>query len=157
MSEVSLPLVDEDATRALGAAIARATADTRVRVALDGPLGAGKSTLVRGALAELGWTGAVPSPTYTLVEPYPADRLVWHLDLYRLEAPEAWYALGVDEAEPDLLFVEWPQQAGDEQVRADMVAELAYAGTARQARLVARTPSGATIIERLSRHFQSNI
>jgi tRNA threonylcarbamoyladenosine biosynthesis protein TsaE len=81
-------------------------------VALHGPLGAGKSTLARGAVRALGWAGEVPSPTFTLVQPY--DELpvpVWHCDLYRLDAANEADALGLFETDAALL-IEWPERLG---------------------------------------------
>ena len=65
-----LELPDVDATEALGNALAR-TQPTPAIVYLHGDLGAGKSTLARAWLRALGVTGAIRSPTYTLVEHYP--------------------------------------------------------------------------------------
>jgi tRNA threonylcarbamoyladenosine biosynthesis protein TsaE len=80
-------------------------------VLVEGELGAGKTTLVRGACRALGVTTAVTSPTFTIGQRYPAPTPVAHLDLFRV--------LGLDGEEPDLLadylrsdtiaFVEWPQ------------------------------------------------
>lgn len=157
---VEWALADDAATRALGAALAKSTSDAPTRVALNGPLGAGKSTLVRGALEALGWQGAVPSPTYTLVEPYSVGRRVWHLDLYRLESPEAWYALGVEDGDPDLLFVEWPKQAGDALVRPDLTVALDYVLAAdgqpasRRVRVQPQTARGRTVVESLRATFK---
>lgn len=81
-------------------------------IALEGDLGAGKSTLARSLLHALGWQGDVPSPTFTLVQPY--DDLpvpVWHVDLYRLDDPAEADALGLFETDAALL-IEWPQRLG---------------------------------------------
>lgn len=83
-------------------------------VALHGALGAGKSTLARGAVRALGWAGEVPSPTFTLVQPYePPDVAlpVWHVDLYRLDTADEADALGLFETDAALL-IEWPERLG---------------------------------------------
>lgn len=98
---------------AAGAALA-AVLRTGDVVALHGPLGAGKSTLARGAVRALGWAGEVPSPTFTLVQPYdPPDVVlpIWHVDLYRLDAPGEADALGLFETDAALL-IEWPERLG---------------------------------------------
>jgi tRNA threonylcarbamoyladenosine biosynthesis protein TsaE len=85
-------------------------------VFLSGDLGAGKTTLVRYLLQALGHLGAVKSPTYALVETYALDALtLYHLDLYRLDSPQALEFLGVLDADPaqSLFCVEWPEKAHD--------------------------------------------
>jgi tRNA threonylcarbamoyladenosine biosynthesis protein TsaE len=90
-------------------------------VLISGDLGAGKTTLVRGALRALGVTEAVTSPTFVVGVLYDgADGPLAHLDLYRLN--------GLDGEDPGLLdpyfgagvitFVEWPEQAGDDALAA---------------------------------------
>lgn len=109
-------LADEAATQALGAALA-----TRLRagdvVTLEGPLGAGKTSLARGALAALGLAGEAPSPTFAIVQSYgpPEVRLaVLHVDLYRLDDPGELDELGLEDALIDsALLVEWPERAGE--------------------------------------------
>ncbi|MDX1608724.1 MAG: tRNA (adenosine(37)-N6)-threonylcarbamoyltransferase complex ATPase subunit type 1 TsaE [Halofilum sp. (in: g-proteobacteria)] len=99
-------------TESLGAALSAVVAAPCV-IALEGPLGAGKTTLVRGFLRARGHAGPVRSPTYTLVESYPcADAIVHHLDLYRLSDPEELEHLGVrDLAAADAIWlVEWPER-----------------------------------------------
>lgn len=113
MIRVLLP--DAAATEALGAALAEVLAQRGAgAVWLRGNLGAGKTTLVRGLLRALGVTGAVRSPTYTLVEPYDcAAGRVLHMDLYRLGDAEEIWALGLDSEPPSqsIWLVEWPEVA----------------------------------------------
>lgn len=107
-------LADEAATHAAGAAIAAALRPGDV-VLIDGPLGAGKTTLVRGIIAALGHDGEVPSPSFAIVQPYEALMLpLWHVDLYRIDDPSELAELGLDTILADgALVVEWPSRAGD--------------------------------------------
>lgn len=106
-------LPDEQATQRLGAALGQLLLPGDV-VTLSGPLGAGKTTLVRALLRAMGEEGEVPSPSFALVQPY--DELsppVWHADLYRVEHPGELDELGLDEIRDDgVLLVEWPERAG---------------------------------------------
>jgi tRNA threonylcarbamoyladenosine biosynthesis protein TsaE len=83
-------------------------------VTLSGPLSAGKTTLVRGLLAGLGYEGEVPSPSFAIVQPYEMlSPPVWHVDLYRIENPADIDELGLDDVGEDgVLIVEWPEHAG---------------------------------------------
>ena len=84
-------------------------------IALSGPLGVGKTTLVRGFLAGLGHSDEVPSPSFAIVQPYEAlDRPAWHVDLYRLENRSELEELGLDAAGDAILLVEWPERAGED-------------------------------------------
>ena len=108
-----LTLPDPQATENFGIRLAACVRAGDV-IALDGPIGAGKTSLARGLLRGLGHAGEVPSPTFTLVQTYdpPDIRLpVWHVDLYRLEDPGEIDELGLDESEgAGLLLVEWPER-----------------------------------------------
>ena len=106
-------LADPAATEAAGAALAALLRPGDI-VTLEGALGAGKTTLVRGLLAALGHVGEVPSPTFAIVQPYDDLALpVWHADLYRLEDPSELDELGLDTVLDDgALVVEWPDRAG---------------------------------------------
>lgn len=85
-------------------------------VALFGDLGAGKTTLSRGVLHGLGFSGEVASPTFPIVQTYdpPDVRLpLWHVDLYRIEDPEELNELALDEGRSGgALLIEWPERLG---------------------------------------------
>jgi len=106
--------VDEPGMAEVGAKLARQLRVGDV-VALKGPLGAGKTTLVRGVLAALGHAGEVPSPTFAIVQPYEALALpVAHADLYRIEDSGELEELGLDDVLFDgALLVEWPERVGE--------------------------------------------
>ena len=100
----------------LGGLAARLAAVVRPgdTIALSGDLGAGKTTFARGLLRGLGWTGEVPSPSFTLVQTYPTAPPLWHVDLYRLDSAIEAEALGLDDAwDAAVVVVEWPERLGD--------------------------------------------
>lgn len=108
-------IADEAAMLALGVAIAGQARIGEV-IALEGGLGAGKTTLARGILAGLGLVGEAPSPSFAIVQPYdvPEVRLpVAHVDLYRLDGRAETQELGLEEYLLDsLLIIEWPDRLG---------------------------------------------
>ena len=116
---MDLFLADADATHARGIALARELPKGSVLL-LSGELGAGKTSLVQGIAAGLGISEAVTSPTFALAQHYsrpdtPQQPVLVHLDLYRLELPEAADELFAQEEElaaesGALLAVEWPQR-----------------------------------------------
>lgn len=118
---------------ALGADLAEVLA-APVVIFLEGPLGAGKTTLARAFLRGLGYAGAVRSPTYTLVESYPFDGFdVHHLDLYRVADPDELEFLGVrDLAASDAIWlVEWAERGADRLPAPDHVIRIAFEATGR--------------------------
>ncbi len=140
----SMHLPDEQATLAFGERLARSWR-TGLVVYLSGDLGAGKTTLVRGVLKGLGYTGAVKSPTYTLIEPYETQRLrVYHFDLYRLTDPEELEYIGAREyfGSDTLCLVEWPERGNLFLPGPDVVIRLEYRQDGRQVDLEALSDAG---------------
>ena len=82
-------------------------------VTLSGELGAGKTTFCRGFIQACGYTGAVKSPTYTLIERYSTSHgEICHLDLYRLENPDELEFIGFRDLleTENTLLIEWPER-----------------------------------------------
>lgn len=148
-----LVLPDAHATEALGQAMA-ATRPTSAVVYLHGELGAGKSTLARALLRALGVTGAIRSPTYTLVERYPlrtGDEAL-HLDLYRIADAGELEFLGLDATDAALWLVEWPERGGAGLPAGDVRVDLDISGSGRAATLTPVTKSGHDWLERLAQN-----
>ncbi|HWK74704.1 MAG TPA: tRNA (adenosine(37)-N6)-threonylcarbamoyltransferase complex ATPase subunit type 1 TsaE [Povalibacter sp.] len=140
---------------ALGQALLAASAQPLV-IAIQGELGAGKTTLVGGILNAVGIVGAVRSPTYTLIEPYEAHgRHFFHLDLYRLADPQEVEALGVRDllTSDAILLVEWPERGAGTLPPADLDISIRYPEAARndsrQMLLSARGPAGERLLSAL--------
>lgn len=117
-------------TEALGARIAARLRAGDV-VILSGEVGAGKTTLIRGACRALGIEGPVTSPTFTIGQRYGGGRLpVSHLDLYRLESLEGEDpALLDDYLGPDgVAFIEWPAAGAGGWGRPALEVRLSHAG-----------------------------
>ena len=145
-------------TEALGARLAdavRESGDGAIEgsIHLSGPLGAGKTTLVRGLVHALGIEGPVKSPTYTLVEPYALGAItLYHFDLYRISDGEELEFLGARDAfaERALCLVEWPERAAGWLPAPDLRVNLAIAGSGREARLDAPSARGVAWLARLT-------
>lgn len=104
-------LRNEEATAQLGADLAAVVRGGDV-ITLSGPLGVGKTALARGLITALGHLDEVPSPSFSLLQPYDElDPPVWHVDLYRIEDPSEIEELGLDAADNAVLLVEWPEKA----------------------------------------------
>jgi tRNA threonylcarbamoyl adenosine modification protein YjeE len=114
---LSIDLADEAATVRLAEDIAAILRRGDV-IALDGDLGAGKTTLARALIRAMAGDAAleVPSPTFTLVQSYALPRFALaHFDLYRLGGADEMAELGLDEALADgAALVEWPERAEGE-------------------------------------------
>ncbi|MDW3095333.1 MAG: tRNA (adenosine(37)-N6)-threonylcarbamoyltransferase complex ATPase subunit type 1 TsaE [Gammaproteobacteria bacterium] len=119
---------------ALGAKLVKDISTPAV-IYLHGDLGAGKTTLVRGAVHQLGHQGLVKSPTFTLVETYSFPSLeVYHFDLYRISDPEELEYIGIREfsSGPSICFIEWPNLGKPLIPKATMEISIEYVQQGRQ-------------------------
>ena len=135
---LKLKLKNESMTLLLGSAIGNAIKNLDLKnfeIHLNGDLGAGKTTLVRGILQNLNWTDVVTSPSYTLCEEYEIDgRLLLHVDLYRINSVEDVEVLNLDRkiAMPKVIFIEWPENLQTDR-NVDVIIDLDHDNQSRQA------------------------
>ncbi|WP_334120497.1 tRNA (adenosine(37)-N6)-threonylcarbamoyltransferase complex ATPase subunit type 1 TsaE [Limnobacter sp.] len=156
-------LPDDAATYSVGEKLAQ-LAQAPLRIYLSGPLGAGKTALVRAFLRSLGVQGAVKSPSYALVEPYNfSNYSVYHFDFYRFFDQNEWQESGFRDyfEENAVCLVEWPEKAGGLLPQADLEIELSYQlddkpeaspeTAGRRIEVNALSPKGQVLIEQLSK------
>jgi len=150
---LTLTLSNESSTLAFGAQLANAC-PTNCIIFLQGDLGAGKTTLVRGFLQSLGHMGKVKSPTYTLVEPYElTNKHIYHFDLYRLTDPNELEEMGIRDyfSHPAIHLIEWPERGKNQLPEADLTCYIHTLTEGRQIQLTAHTEVGRRILEQLSK------
>jgi len=153
-AEFALP--DEAATVRLGAALARGLQPGLV-VYLEGDLGAGKTTLVRALLRELGHGGPVKSPTYSLVEVYVVSSLyLYHFDFYRFDSPEEFNDAGLGDyfGGDAVCLVEWPEKACGCAPPADLRLRFVFADDGRVVEACSASEKGALCLRTLVRIWQ---
>ena len=142
-------LPDEAATMAFGREMLdRLPADLAGwTILLNGELGAGKSTFARAFIRAAGHEGAVPSPTYTLVEPYALPRgNIYHVDLYRVADEEELRYLGWNELDDGCRIVEWPDRAPGLTDQADVSITFSYADGGRNVEVTALSERAAALL-----------
>ena len=142
---------DEAQMRALGVSLI-AACDSGGVIALSGNLGAGKTTLVRGALESLGVSSGVRSPTYTLIEYYELLPLsIAHLDLYRLADAEELEYLGYRDYlnSTTICLIEWPERAQGYLNNIGLQVSIDYDADGRNVELLAKNEWGNKIIASL--------
>jgi tRNA threonylcarbamoyladenosine biosynthesis protein TsaE len=110
-------------------------------LALQGNLGAGKTTFVQALAKELGVATVVQSPTYVLMKSYPLAhgqfKMLIHIDAYRFEKPEEFAALKPDTFLSDpanLVCIEWPEKVGGMLSVPDLVITFSAEGTGERER-----------------------
>lgn len=146
---------DEAATAAFAARLARYwrahPQDADMLIFLHGDLGAGKTTLTRYILRELGVQGRIKSPTFAVAESYSVPPIaIWHCDFYRFDDPREWEDAGFRDifASPGLKVAEWPEKAAALTPLADLAIYIeATDETDRKVTLLAHTPLGRSLLQ----------
>ena len=127
-------------------------------VYLDGNLGMGKTTLVRGILRGLGYIGPVKSPTYTIVEPYELERIdVFHFDLYRISDAEELEYMGIRDYFKDgaLCLVEWAEMGKGVLPQPDLVVHLDLVRHGRSVSIEPKTSYGVEAVAEITQRLAS--
>lgn len=141
----------EEAMEAFGAQLSTHLKDGAV-VYLEGNLGMGKTTLVRGILRGLGHVGPVKSPTYTIVEPYEINDLeVFHFDLYRVGDAEELEFMGIRDyfTDTSLCLIEWADMGRGVLPEADLIVSLDLIRQGRNVVIEGRTGKGLLAVSSL--------
>jgi tRNA threonylcarbamoyladenosine biosynthesis protein TsaE len=82
------------------------------RILFIGQLGAGKTTMIKEIMKQMGCTDQGSSPSYSIINQYEGKNApIYHIDLYRMESTEETFALGIEEIlySGHYCFIEWPQ------------------------------------------------
>ncbi len=142
---------DEAACAAWAQQLARLPALAQAYIELQGPLGAGKTTLVRHLLHALGVSGRIKSPTYAVVETYElAGLIISHFDFYRFDDPRQWADAGLRDlfSAPGLKLAEWPEKVAAALPTADLHLNIEPQDDgSRQVRLQALTVRGQELMQ----------
>lgn len=148
---MQLKIKNDAVMQNFGAKLAQACEEGTI-IFLQGDLGAGKTTLVRGFLRGFGFIGTVRSPTFTLVEPYIfATKTIYHFDLYRLVDAEELEFIGFRDyfSDTTICLLEWPEKGGDYLPTPDLIIRIAFHGKARVVEIMASTAKGVKLIQRI--------
>jgi tRNA threonylcarbamoyladenosine biosynthesis protein TsaE len=159
-------LADDAATARLGAALGQAieaSAEAILRsglvLGLSGELGSGKTALVRATLRQLGVTGPVRSPTFSLLELYAVSRLdFYHFDFYRFSKPDEFSLAGFRDffGPGAVCAIEWPERAGESRFRVDLQIGMQVAESGRIATFDALTQVGQECLQETNRAWQTS-
>ncbi len=139
------------AMRKLGGSLARVCASGSI-IYLQGDLGAGKTTFVRGFLRGLGYLRKVSSPTFNLFEIYQVkDQIICHFDLYRLKHPEELAYIGIADyfTGKNICLIEWPEYGKGFLQREDLLCKFDFLpkGGGRMVEISAISPKGRKMVD----------
>ena len=150
---LTINLPDEPSTSAFAARLASAIQPGLI-IYLHGDLGAGKTTLVRALLTELGYKGRVKSPTYTLLEQYDvAGKQFLHFDLYRFRDATEWDEAGFNDEfnDQNICLLEWPEKAEGLLPPADLEIHFEILPDGRNITIYAQSGTGTACLNSLQK------
>lgn len=145
---------NESAMEQLGSALAKSIGSAGLIIYLNGELGAGKTTFVRGFLRALGVLHTVKSPTYTLVEPYQIEQTsIYHFDLYRLNDSQELEAIGIRDYfyAKAICLVEWPKKGAPLLPSPDLTLDIHIIENERLVEITANNNRGNDALQALGR------
>ena len=148
LQSVTQVVTSEGSMLALGMKLGQSSAGCAGTIFLQGDLGVGKTTLVRGLLRGKGYVGIVKSPTYSLMVSYRLPiGVCYHLDLYRLNTSNESELLGLRDllAESALILIEWPERVSG-WFLPDVGVQMRYGVNERQVFLQACTKVGNNLL-----------
>ena len=152
---MQLTISNSIAMRKLGGIIASVSEPGCV-IYLQGDLGAGKTTLVRGFLRSLGYLGHVRSPTFNLFEVYQVrTKVICHFDLYRLTNPEELIYIGASDyfTEKNICLIEWPEHGKGFLKHADLICKIDFVpgGKGRSVEAIAVSSKGKIMAKKFEK------
>jgi tRNA threonylcarbamoyladenosine biosynthesis protein TsaE len=157
---MQMTIENEAAMELLGARIAKSIPNGNgMTIYLNGELGAGKTTFVRGFLRALKITHTVKSPTYTLVEPYELEqKSIYHFDLYRLKSSLELEAIGIRDYfhQNAICLVEWPQKGEPLLPSPDLILDITIKQDARIVEIKANNNRGNDALQTLGRNVTTD-
>lgn len=149
--QITVP--DPESMEAWGASLAKSLLSLGLDeclITLSGPLGAGKTTFIRGFMRGMGYFGSVKSPTYTWVEPYVLETgKVHHFDLYRLNHPAELESIGFrDYIDRAYCLIEWPEKGQGYLPPVDIQLQIAPVGDllVRQLSIIKNSHRGEDVV-----------
>ncbi|RCX07198.1 tRNA (adenosine(37)-N6)-threonylcarbamoyltransferase complex ATPase subunit type 1 TsaE [Marinomonas foliarum] len=155
--QIEKDVYGEELMESLGGAVSSVLKAGAV-VYLEGDLGMGKTTLVRGMLRGLGHLGPVKSPTYTIVEPYELSGLeAFHFDLYRVSDAEELEFIGIRDyfSDSSLCLIEWAEMGRGILPEADLIVSLSLIRQGRHVVIEGITEKGLVAINGLKKVITS--
>ena len=160
---IKLFLENEKSTNVLGSIFTKILSSYKkgLVVSLKGEMGSGKTTLVRAIIKELGHVGNVPSPTYTLIEPYHiSNKPIYHIDLYRIEEDLELEFIGLNDFEINsLIFIEWPERVHRVYKSSDIMIDFDFDIEGRKVKIKSMSSEGISFIKNIESEIklQKNI